>query len=102
MLVKEKVALVTGSSTGIGAGIAAALAREGADVVVNYRSNAEGARANAGAVCDEGCEAHIVQADVSVLANVERLTDAAVERFGRIDILHMPSRVRDNELYGLS
>ncbi len=86
-LVANKVALITGSSAGIGAGIAAVLAREGADVVVNYRSNASGAQETATAVSDLGRAAKIVHADVSVESDVERLFDAAIERFGRIDIL---------------
>ena len=87
LLVENKVAVVTGSSAGIGAGIAAVLAREGADVVVNYRSNDEGAQATATTVRDEGRKAEIVQADVSVAADVDRLIETAMQRFGRIDIL---------------
>ena len=53
-LLQDRVALITGSSAGIGAGIAEVYAREGADVVVNYRSNADGAEATAQAVRKHG------------------------------------------------
>jgi 3-oxoacyl-[acyl-carrier protein] reductase len=82
-----KVALVTGASRGIGRAIALRLAAEGASVVVNYRSNATAA----GAVCEEittqGSQACVVQADVAVAADVERLVKTALEAFGRIDVL---------------
>lgn len=86
-LLHDKIALVTGSSAGIGAGIAAVFAREGADVVVNYRSSADGAEATARQVREQGRAALIVQADVSSGADVERLFDRALERFGRVDVL---------------
>ena len=87
LLLENKVALITGSSAGIGAGIAAVMAREGADIVVNYRTNAEGAEATAQKVRSEGRRAEIVQADVGAGADVETLIDTAADRFGRIDIL---------------
>jgi 3-oxoacyl-[acyl-carrier protein] reductase len=82
-----KVALVTGASRGIGRAIALRLAIEGASVVVNYRSNATAA----GAVCEEitaqGSQACVVQADVALAADVERLVKTALDAFGRIDVL---------------
>ncbi len=86
-LVTGKVSLVTGSSSGIGCGIAKVLAREGADVVVNYRTNAEGADATAEQVKKMGRRSLVVQADVSVSAEVDRLFQLTVKTFGRIDIL---------------
>ena len=87
MLVEGKVAVVTGSSSGIGGGIARVLAREGADIVVNYRRNVEGAAATAAAVEAHGRSALIIQADVGSSVDVDRLVEAPLDRFGRIDIL---------------
>ncbi len=86
-LLENKVALITGSSQGIGAGIAAVMAREGADIVVNYRTSADGAEDTAQKVRDAGRRAQIVQADVSVETDVDRLFEFVVERMKRIDIL---------------
>jgi 3-oxoacyl-[acyl-carrier protein] reductase len=89
MQLNDKVALVTGSSSGIGRGVAIAFAREGADVVVNYPTADQAAHGQS--VCDEiasaGRRAIAVQADVAVEADVKKLCAAANEKFGRIDIL---------------
>jgi len=69
----EKVAIVTGASKGIGAGIATALAAEGARVAVNYSSDREGAESVARAITDKGGKAIAVGADVSKVADVSRL-----------------------------
>jgi 3-oxoacyl-[acyl-carrier protein] reductase len=84
-----RVALVTGSSSGIGRGVALAFAREGADVVVNHPTSAEAAAAEevAAGVREAGRRALVVRADVSQEPDVERLVAAAREAFGRIDIL---------------
>src|SRR6188768_1394737 len=83
----EKVAIVTGASKGIGAGIAKQFAAEGAAVVVNYAS----AKSDADKVVDEitkkGGKAVAVQADVAKKADVERLFASAEKAFGKIDIL---------------
>lgn len=87
MRLKDKVAIVTGSSRSIGRAIALGYAREGAKVVINYRSD-EGAANSAVAEAEEaGSEAIAVQADTSSSSDVAGLVAAAVERFGRIDIL---------------
>jgi len=86
-LMQDKIALVTGSSAGIGAGIAEVFAREGADVVVNYRSSLDGAEATAKTIRDHGRRALVVQADVSSSEQVERLIQEAAQYFGRIDVL---------------
>lgn len=86
-LVAGKVAVVTGSSSGIGRGIAKVLAREGADVVVHYRKNAGGAADTAQEVMGMGRKTVVVQADVRVAADVDRLIQSAMDTFGRIDVL---------------
>lgn len=82
-----KVALVTGSSRGIGRGCAVELARAGADVTVNYHSHADDAEEVAEAVRSLGHQAIVVQADVSDRASVDQMVAATVERFGRLDIV---------------
>jgi 3-oxoacyl-[acyl-carrier protein] reductase len=84
---QNRVALVTGASRGIGAGIAVALARAGADVAVNYRERAEAAKAVCSEITAMGRRAITVQADVSVSAEVKRMVAAVEQPFGRIDVL---------------
>jgi 3-oxoacyl-[acyl-carrier protein] reductase len=82
-----KVAVVTGASKGIGAGIAKALGAQGAAVVVNYASSQAGADAVVEAITAAGGRAIAVKGDVSKAADAQGLIDAAVDAFGRIDIL---------------
>jgi len=82
-----KVAVVTGASKGIGAGIAKALAAEGAAVVVNYASSKAGADAVVEAIAKAGGKAVAVQGDVSKAAEAEGVVAAAVKAFGRLDVL---------------
>jgi 3-oxoacyl-[acyl-carrier protein] reductase len=81
-----KTAVVTGSSSGIGEGIAKRFAAEGASVVTNSRS-LERAEATAEAIREDGGTAVAAEADVSEKAEVEALVDAAVEEFGSLDIM---------------
>ena len=81
-----KVALVTGASQGLGKALALAYAEDGAKVVVNSRSE-DSIRPVAEEVEEKGAEVLAVAADVSDADDVQRLVDAAVERFGRIDVL---------------
>ncbi|MFP5436117.1 MAG: glucose 1-dehydrogenase [Alphaproteobacteria bacterium] len=90
-----KVAIVTGASKGIGAGIAKALAADGASVVVNYASSKEGADTVVAAIVAAGGKAIAIQGDVSIAAEAQGLIEAAVAEFGRLDILVNNSGVWD-------
>jgi glucose 1-dehydrogenase len=82
-----RTAIVTGSSSGIGQGIAARLAREGANVVIDYVGHAEGADATLKMVEEAGAKGIIVQADVSKLDAVRDLIDQTWKAFNGADIL---------------
>ena len=82
-----KSAIVTGSSRGIGRAIAIELARQGTDVLINYNNNREAAEEVKDEIDRLGRKAVIVQADVSDLAQHQKLLDTAVDAFGRVDIL---------------
>lgn len=82
-----KVALITGSDSGIGQATAIEFAREGADVIVNYLHDADGAEKTRAAVTAEGRKAIVVRADVSDESQVASLFDQGVDAFGSVDIL---------------
>ena len=82
-----KTAVVTGASKGIGAGIAKALGKEGANVVVNYARGKEDAEKVAAAIEKAGGKAITVQADVSKQADVDRLFEVTKKTFGTVDVL---------------
>jgi 3-oxoacyl-[acyl-carrier protein] reductase len=82
-----KVAIVTGASKGIGAGLATALAAAGARVAVNYSSDRQGAERVVRAIVDSGGEAIAVGADVSKAGDVTRLFKEADAAFKRLDVL---------------
>jgi 3-oxoacyl-[acyl-carrier protein] reductase len=84
---RGKVALVTGASRGIGRAIAESLSRAGAAVVINYVRDADAARKFAEEIEAAGGQALAVQADVACVAEVIRLFDETIARFGKLDIL---------------
>src|SRR2546423_6089383 len=82
-----KVAVVTGASKGIGAGIAKGLGAAGAAVVVNYASSKEGADRVVAEIKSKGGKALAVQGDVSKAADVKRLFEETKKSFGSLDVL---------------
>jgi 3-oxoacyl-[acyl-carrier protein] reductase len=84
---KDKVAVVTGASRGIGRAIAERLASEGAKVVVNHRASSEQAEEVVRAIREQGGEAVAMQADVSDYQQAHELIQSITKQFGRIDVL---------------
>lgn len=84
---KDKVALITGSDSGIGQATATEFAREGADVVVTYLHDADGAERTRAEVAAAGRRAVVVQVDVREEEQVAAMFDQAVEAFGTVDVL---------------
>jgi 3-oxoacyl-[acyl-carrier protein] reductase len=82
-----KTALVTGASRGIGRGIALSLAKQGADVVINYHSSADKAQEVVGKIKALGQKSIAVRADVSNSDQVEAMVEKTIQEFGRLDIL---------------
>ncbi len=87
MRLKDKTALVTGSSRGIGRAVALSYGKEGANVVVNYTSNEKAANEVVDALESMGGKAIAVKADVSQKSDADHLVAAAIETFGGLDIL---------------
>jgi glucose 1-dehydrogenase len=84
---KDHIAVVTGSSSGIGQGIAARFAQEGARVVVDYVGHADGADQTLDIIKKAGGEAVICQADVTNMSDIRKLIDTAWQTWGGCDIL---------------
>jgi glucose 1-dehydrogenase len=86
MNLKGKVAIVTGGNSGIGLAIVLELARQGANIVIDYVAHPEVTEALAQRVRALGNQALAVKADVSQVAELRTLIAAAVQKFGRVDI----------------
>ena len=84
---KGKVAIVTGASRGIGRAIAEQLAQDGASVVVNYAHSIDKAQDVVSAIEVEGGKALAVQADINQPADIRRLFQEIIDRFGHLDIV---------------
>ena len=87
MRLKDRVAIVTGASRGIGRSIAESFAQEGARVVINYNTSDKEASHLADEINEKGAHAIHVKADVSKVHDVKQLVKTTVEQFGRIDVL---------------
>lgn len=84
---QQQTAIVTGASSGIGQGIAIALAKEGARVCINYHSSEEGAKKTLDEIRKGGGVGFIQQADVSDAEDVEAMFENTIEQYGTVDIL---------------
>jgi len=84
---RQRVALVTGGSRGIGKGIALGLGREGARVAISYRSNKAAAQNALRQLQAMGCDCFAVEADVTDPARAESLVQSVLEHYGRLDVL---------------
>jgi 3-oxoacyl-[acyl-carrier protein] reductase len=87
MRLKDQVAIITGSSRGIGKSVAEVFAQEGAKIVVNYNVSESGALAVVNEIQKKGGQAIPLKADVSSVEDVKHLIKTSVDKFGRIDIL---------------
>lgn len=85
-LLQDKKVLITGSSRGIGRATAIAMAREGADVVIHYRRDADAAQAAAEAVRALGREALVVRAEMEVPEDIDAMFDHVAQAWGRLDV----------------
>ena len=95
MRLRNKVAIVTGSSSGIGEAVAKAFAREGAAVVIDYHGNPQRAQDVVESIAAEGGRAVAVGADVSKQTEARKLVDTAVSEFGALDILVNNAGIED-------
>ena len=87
VLLEGKSAVVTGSSRGIGRAIALELARQGCDVLVNYSRNQSAATEVQQEIIQQGRKSIIFQADVGNLSHHQPLIEAAIDAFGKVDLL---------------
>ena len=99
MRLEGKVALVTGSSQGIGQGVAVRLAQEGAHIIINYRSAADSPKETEDQIKATGRDSISCMADVTKLDQVQAMVDAGIQKFGKIDILVNNAGVEKHALF---
>lgn len=87
MKLKDKVALVTGASSGIGQAVAIELAKNGADIVINYCRSSEGAKKTSEEIKQIGSRFLLVRADVTKDNQIKAMVKQTIDEFGKIDIL---------------
>ncbi|WP_208345850.1 SDR family NAD(P)-dependent oxidoreductase, partial [Aetokthonos hydrillicola] len=87
MKLEGKVALVTGSSQGIGQAIAIRLAEEGANIIIDYRSHPQGAEETKTRVEASGSKGFIIKADLSLVSDIHQMVTEGIQHFGKLDIL---------------
>ncbi|HEV2305769.1 MAG TPA: SDR family oxidoreductase [Candidatus Acidoferrales bacterium] len=87
MSLRQRVAVVTGGSRGIGKGIAMSMARDGARIAISYRTNKAAAQNTLRQLQAIGCECFAMEADATDAAQSEKLVTSVAERFGRLDVL---------------
>ncbi|MFZ2469582.1 MAG: SDR family NAD(P)-dependent oxidoreductase, partial [Parvibaculum sedimenti] len=87
MTLKDKVSIVTGSATGLGAAVAIKLAERGSRVVINYTKSEKEAKETLEMVKSKGVDAILAQGDVGEDADCRRIAQTAVDKWGRIDVL---------------
>lgn len=87
MKLKDKVAIVTGGSGGIGQALCERLARDGANIVINYRSSVDEAKETKEKVEEIGSKGLIVQADLGKVEEINNLVEQSINHFGKVDIL---------------
>ncbi|MGB9811990.1 MAG: SDR family NAD(P)-dependent oxidoreductase, partial [Dictyoglomus turgidum] len=98
-MLKDRVALVTGGSRGIGRAIVLSFAKEGAKVLINYKGNEKAAMETLEEVKKIGGEGEVFKADVSIEEEVDKMFNFVLEKWGRLDILVNNAGItRDNLL----
>ncbi|MBV8774083.1 MAG: SDR family NAD(P)-dependent oxidoreductase, partial [Deltaproteobacteria bacterium] len=97
----DKIAIVTGASRGIGRAIAERLAAEGAAVVVNYNRSADEARGVVAGIEQKGGKATAIQGDASLVADIRRLFNNTIAKYGRVDIVVNNAGPNPNDAGGM-
>ena len=97
MSLQDKVILITGADSGIGRAIALEVARQGANVGVNYHRNQDAANQVVSEIKQQGRQAIALQADVGQVNDIERMVQQTIEQLGRIDVMVNNSGIEESE-----
>jgi 3-oxoacyl-[acyl-carrier protein] reductase len=98
MKLKDQVAIITGGATGIGRAISLALAKNGANVIINYNKSKDKALALVQEIEQLGQKAYAIQADISKFEDAEKLVNEAINHFGKLNILVNNAGITDDAL----